>query len=251
MKSNVRPILAATALLAAGCKPSAPGPAGPVPSPATPATNALGSATTDPGPPWFDVVPPSSGLDFRHSTGKTGRFYLPEMETGGVGLIDYDGDGWLDIVCIDGGSLEPGKPTAPKHRLYRNLGGWKFADVTASSGLVCPDGYGMGCAVGDYDGDGRPDLYVTQLGSNRLFRNKEAGWTSMEMEGYSATLDPKYGDFITPEQSIPATMIPSFSLASLCSWAAITRAYSRSSIGITVPEVANAYFSFTPGERGR
>ncbi len=175
MKSNVRPILAATALLAAGCKPSAPGPAGPVPSPATPATNALGSATTDPGPPWFDVVPPSSGLDFRHSTGKTGRFYLPEMETGGVGLIDYDGDGWLDIVCIDGGSLEPGKPTAPKHRLYRNLGGWKFADVTASSGLVCPDGYGMGCAVGDYDGDGRPDLYVTQLGSNRLFRNNGNG----------------------------------------------------------------------------
>ncbi len=125
--------------------------------------------------PWFETVPASSGLNFRHSTGKTGRFLLPEMETGGVGLLDYDGDGWLDVVCLDGGSLEAGQVGRPRHRLFRNLGAWSFEDVTEKVGLVCPDGYGMGCAVGDYDRDGRPDLYVTQLGSNRLFRNTGRG----------------------------------------------------------------------------
>ena len=75
----------------------------------------------------------------------------------------------------DGGALDPVRPLPPRHRLYRNLGDWKFADVTVAAGLECPDGYGMGCAVGDYDGDGFPDLYVTQLGSNRLYRNQGNG----------------------------------------------------------------------------
>jgi hypothetical protein len=125
--------------------------------------------------PWFARESESSGFDFHHSSGKTGRFFLPEMETGGVGLIDFDQDGWMDVVCIDGGSVDPGHPTPPRHRLYRNLGHWKFVDVTESAGIQCPDGYGMGCAVGDFDGDGWPDLYITQLGGNRLFRNNKNG----------------------------------------------------------------------------
>ncbi len=97
------------------------------------------------------------------------------METGGVGLIDFDQDGWMDVVCIDGGSLDPHHPAPPNHRLYRNLGHWKFADVTEAAGLRCPDGYGMGCAIGDFDGDGWPDLYITQWGGNRLYRNNRNG----------------------------------------------------------------------------
>ncbi len=125
--------------------------------------------------PWFTNVVSGSGLTFQHHSGAAGRYWLPEMETGGVGLIDYDGDGLLDIFCVSGGSLDPAHPVTPGHRLYRNLGNWKFADVTEAAGLVCSDGYGMGCAVGDYDGDGLPDLYVTQLGSNHLYHNRGNG----------------------------------------------------------------------------
>ena len=128
-----------------------------------------------PAHPWFTNVVSGSGLSFIHHSGASGRFWLPEMESGGVGLLDYDGDGLLDVFCVDGGSLDPDRPAAPAHRLYRNLGQWRFEDVTTAAGLACPSGYGIGCTVGDYDGDGREDLYVTQVGSNRLYRNRGNG----------------------------------------------------------------------------
>ena len=138
--------------------------------------------TTDPVTPaaapataWFTNAAAGSGFSFVHHSGASGRFWLPEMESGGVGLLDYDGDGLIDVFCVDGGSLDPERPSAPAHRLYRNRGRWRFEDVTAAAGLACPSGYGMGCTVGDYDGDGRDDLYVTQVGSNRLFRNRGDG----------------------------------------------------------------------------
>lgn len=154
-------------LLLAGCeRPASP----PTTATAPPAPPAVVEAA-----PWFSRIGAESGLDFRHSSGQSGRFWFPEIETGGIGLIDYDRDGLLDVFCVDGGSLEPGAPRPPQHRLYRNLGDWKFTDVTRAAGLECPDGYGMGCAVGDYDGDGFADLYVTQLGSNRLYHNQGNG----------------------------------------------------------------------------
>ena len=162
----------------AGCgKPRAVGNGGDSTAPARPAANAPAPLSTArvSAPPWFTNVVAGSGLDFQHRSGQAGHFWLPEMETGGVGLIDFDGDGLLDVFCVSGGSLDPAHPVAPGHRLYRNLGHWHFADVTHAAGLDSPDGYGMGCAVGDYDGDGRPDLYVTQLGSNHLYHNQGDG----------------------------------------------------------------------------
>ncbi|MCX6862196.1 MAG: VCBS repeat-containing protein, partial [Verrucomicrobia bacterium] len=138
-------------------------------------TSELASTHRNPAHPWFTNIVSGSGLSFIHHSGASGRFWLPEMESGGVGLLDYDGDGLLDVFCVDGGSLDPDRPAAPAHRLYRNLGQWRFEDVTTAAGLACPSGYGIGCTVGDYDGDGREDLYVTQVGSNRLYRNRGNG----------------------------------------------------------------------------
>lgn len=94
---------------------------------------------------------------------------------GGVGLIDIDGDGLLDVYLTNGGPIEPGggAPDSPC-RLYRNLGGWRFQDITATANCPGP-GYAMGVAVGDHDGDGRDDLFVTGWREQRLYRNVGGG----------------------------------------------------------------------------
>ncbi|HYV27917.1 MAG TPA: CRTAC1 family protein [Candidatus Eisenbacteria bacterium] len=97
------------------------------------------------------------------------------METGGVGLLDYDGDGLLDIFCVNGGSLDPSVTNRSGNKLFRNLGNWKFEDVTQRAGVGGHGEYGMGCACGDYNGDGRMDIYVTILGTNILYRNNGDG----------------------------------------------------------------------------
>ncbi|MBI2925175.1 MAG: CRTAC1 family protein [Verrucomicrobia bacterium] len=114
-------------------------------------------------------------LDFHHVSGHTTRFYMPEINVGGAGLLDYDGDGRLDIYCVQGGYLDPAASTnCPTSRLYRNPGNWQFQDVTAQAG-VGNRGYGNGCACADYDGDGRTDIYVTNTGTNALYRNNGDG----------------------------------------------------------------------------
>ena len=176
---NFRRVLTLILLASAGCgKPrssqiaSDPGNVSTPTAAETHAPTSSGSPSlTRTNTPWFTNVVTGSGLSFQHHSGQTGHYWLPEMETGGVGLLDFDGDGLLDVFCVNGGSLDPARPTPPGHQLYRNLGHWHFAEVTEAAGLDCPAGYGMGCAVGDYDGDGRPDLYVTQLGSNHLYHN--------------------------------------------------------------------------------
>jgi hypothetical protein len=98
---------------------------------------------------------------------------------GGVGLIDYDGDGWLDVYAVQGGQLPDESrraPAAQRDRLFRNKGDGSFEDVTAAAGLAAlPGGYGHGVSVGDYDNDGRPDLFVTRWRSYALYRNKGDG----------------------------------------------------------------------------
>lgn len=133
----------------------------------------------------FEDATAESGIAFRHQASKTPRKYLPETMGGGVALLDFDGDGLLDVFLVNGAELrfphpdgeEPSK-TASKYwnRLYRNLGSFRFTDVTEEAGLA-GRGYGMGAAVGDYDNDGDPDLLVTAVGTGdvagaRLYRNE-------------------------------------------------------------------------------
>jgi hypothetical protein len=96
---------------------------------------------------------------------------MPETMGSGVGWIDYDADGWPDLFCVQDGPLPPARDPALTHRLYRNNRDGTFLDVTAATGLD-RSGFGMGCAVGDYDNDGFDDLVVTELGGIVLFHNE-------------------------------------------------------------------------------
>jgi hypothetical protein len=129
--------------------------------------------------PHFRDVAAETGLRFEHFNGATGKYFMPEIMGAGVALIDYDNDGDLDIFLVQGSSLD-GSASAPVpgHRLFRNelvpSGKLQFTDVTAAAGLGGVS-YGMGVAVGDYNGDGYPDLYVTGFGRNILYRNNGNG----------------------------------------------------------------------------
>lgn len=114
----------------------------------------------------FEEVAARAGVDFKHNAQKTPEKLLPEAMGSGVAVLDYDGDGRLDVYFIDGA---PGGS-----RLYRNLGDWRFRDTTDSAG-VAGDGVGMGVAVGDLDNDGDPDLFVSNVGADRLYRNDGEG----------------------------------------------------------------------------
>jgi tetratricopeptide (TPR) repeat protein len=130
-----------------------------------------------PTPPVFSDRAGSGGLDFRFDNGATANRLLPETMSGGVGLLDFDADGTLDVFLVQGGSLfdSPGE-VRESDRLFRNLGAGKFEDVTERSGISSfPRGYGMGVAVADYDNDGFPDLFLSRLQSYALWRNRGDG----------------------------------------------------------------------------
>lgn len=123
---------------------------------------------------WFNEVSADVGLRFRHTSGEQGHFLFPETVTSGACAFDYDDDGWVDLYVVQGARLE-GDPDPDAHNaLFRNRGDGTFEDVTEHSGTGHA-GYGMGCTYGDYDNDGDPDLYVTNLGANVLYRNERNG----------------------------------------------------------------------------
>ncbi len=133
------------------------------------------ASTAGPGPIRLQDVAPAAGVSFRFETGARGKHDLVEIMGGGVGIIDFDGDGLPDIYLGNGGPIgEPAGRPDPTCRLYRNQGGWRFEDVTDRAGAPGPS-YAMGTAVGDYDGDGRLDLFVTGWRDQRLYRNLGGG----------------------------------------------------------------------------
>jgi enediyne biosynthesis protein E4 len=117
----------------------------------------------------------SAGIHFRHNSGAFGGKFLPETLGSGCAFLDYDGDGWQDILLINGTDWPGHRTQGSTLHLYRNNRNGTFADVTHRAGLDSIDMYGMGVAVGDYNNDGFPDILVTCVGQNRLFRNTGRG----------------------------------------------------------------------------
>jgi len=115
----------------------------------------------------------AAGIKFVHNSGRAGKKLLPETMGAGVALFDADGDGWLDILFVNGRDWKP-RGRKSLQALYRNNKNGTFTDITKGSGLDV-ELYGMGVAVGDADNDGKPDVYLTALEGDRLFRNEGKG----------------------------------------------------------------------------
>src|SRR6516164_1921038 len=119
-------------------------------------------------------VADEAGIHLQHNGGAFGKKYLPERLGSGCAYLDYDSDGWQDILLINGMDWPGHKRQRSTLRLYRNNRNGTFTDVTKSAGLDV-EMYGMGVAVGDYNNDGFPDIFITCVGQSRLFRNTGKG----------------------------------------------------------------------------
>jgi enediyne biosynthesis protein E4 len=131
---------------------------------------------TLPSSPAFEEIAASaSGISWAHVSGRSPMAHLPETVGAGCAFLDYDNDGWMDIYLVNSGRCDFYEPALPlRNALYRNNRDGTFTDVTQKAG-VTGDAYGMGVAVGDYDGDGFPDLYVTQYPHSILYHNNGDG----------------------------------------------------------------------------
>src|SRR5579862_1184872 len=142
----------------------------------------------------FEDIAAKAGLHFTTQNSPTANKNQIETMVAGVALLDYDGDGWLDIYLVNGAAIPSLQKESPAYwnRLYRNNHDGTFTDVTERAG-VAGAGYGMGVAVGDYDNDGRPDLFLANVTGNQLFHNNgdgtftditaKAGLSGAEMKG--------------------------------------------------------------------
>ncbi len=122
--------------------------------------------------PWFVEVPAAStGISWVHDSARSEAHYLPETMSGGLAFLDYDRDGWMDLYFLNSGPSEFFQPVQPlRNALYKNNRDGTFSDVTEKAGV--PGGvFGMGVAVGDYDNDGFPDIYLTAHGRTVLYHN--------------------------------------------------------------------------------
>ena len=177
-------ILAAAALslaIASGCGGPATS-ANPAKAPAVVAhpSTAPGSHSPLPEAPTAPIllrdVTGETQITFHHTDGNAGKFYVVEAAASGLVTFDYDDDGLMDIYFVSGVPLKDAAPDAPRggNELYRNLGGFRFENVTQRAGIG-PTGYGLGATAGDYDNDGRQDLYVSNFGAKVMYRNNGDG----------------------------------------------------------------------------
>ena len=154
------------------------------------------------GPVIFKDISKEAGLTvWKHTMGTPQKSYILETIGSGVALLDYDNDGWLDIYIVNGSTEDAltGKMTPPHAALFHNNHDGTFTDVAAKAG-VTNDRWGFGVAVGDYDNDGWPDLYVANFGKNRLYHNNHDGTFTDVAEKAGVTLGnwstgPSFGDY--------------------------------------------------------
>src|SRR4029077_20955104 len=131
----------------------------------------LRATATGPEFPFERIPASASAISWVHVNGKSPEKYLPETTGAGCAFLDYDNDGWMDIYLVNSGKCDFYAPDPPlRNALYRNNRDGTFTDVTEKAG-VAAGGYGQGVAVGDYDRDGFPDLYITQYGRSILYHN--------------------------------------------------------------------------------
>jgi hypothetical protein len=163
-------------LLSSACKQSA------TPVTAPPAEVASQTATPSPsptpprpsGPIEFTDVSAQAGIHFKHNSGAFGKKYLPETLGNGCAFLDYDNDGWQDVLIVNSTAWPERKTPRSFLALYHNNQNGTFTDVTRQAGLAV-ETYGIGVAVADYDNDGNQDIYITSVGPNHLFRNLGGG----------------------------------------------------------------------------
>ena len=156
----------------------------------------------DGAPVIFEDVTKSSGLDkFHHRSGSPEKATILESVGSGVALLDYDNDGWLDIYLLNGSTFAAlnGKEQPPRAMLFHNNHDGSFTDVTDKAG-VANERWGFGVAVGDYDNDGWPDIYVSNFGKNRLYHNNHDGTFTDVAEKAGVALGgwstgPTWGDY--------------------------------------------------------
>jgi hypothetical protein len=134
---------------------------------------ATGAAAPVPPTVTFTDVTAASGIRFVHNSGRAGKKFLPETLGSGAAVFDADGDGWPDLLFVNSKDWPPRSTRSP-HAFYRNNGNGTFTDMTKGSGLD-REMYGLGVAIGDYDNDGRDDVYITALDGDRLFHNEGNG----------------------------------------------------------------------------
>src|SRR6202789_408254 len=142
------------------------------------------------GPVVFEDISAKAGLtSWHHTMGTPEKKYIIEETGSGVCLLDYDHDGWLDIFLVNGSTYDAqdGKTEPPHAALFHNNHDGTFTNVATVSG-VTNDRWGYGCAVGDYDNDDWPDLYMTNFGKNRLYRNNHDGTFTDVAEKAGVTL---------------------------------------------------------------
>ena len=142
------------------------------------------------GPVIFQDIAQKAGLTvWKHTMGTPDKRYIIETNGSGVGLIDYDNDGWLDIYFVNGSTFDAvgGKTAAPKAALFHNNHDGTFTDVAAKAG-VTNERWGVGVAIADYDNDGWPDIYVSNFGKNRLYHNNHNGTFTDVAEKAGVTL---------------------------------------------------------------